>query len=138
QSRIRFFQTGASEFVENFAAGCAGVFRKNVAVSEAGKMQLLKFAVNRNRAAAHPDGINHNVVTQKDLHYVAIAGITAVFASIADYENHLAALLRPLGKVERSFQNSVIQHMRLLLGGRGRDSRVWIHRHVIDGWTLRA
>src|SRR5207248_3918979 len=101
-------------------------------------MQFLKFVVNRNGAAAYANGVNHDVVGEQDLEHIAIAGIAAVFASIADDENHLAAFPRPLGKVESSFQNSVVQYMRFLLGGRGRDPRVWIHRHVIDGWTLRA
>ena len=57
-------------------------------------MDPFKLVVAGNRAPAHSNGINHDVVAEKDFEHVAIAGRAAVLAAIADDENYLAALSR--------------------------------------------
>ena len=133
-----FWTIGASgkRTQEAFAAGCVGVLGKNVTVAEAWKMKPFNLVVNRNRAAAHSDRVNHNVIAQKHFEHIPVAGVATIFAPVADDENHFAALSRPFGKIERSLKNGVVQYVRFLLGPRGDDRRIGIHWYVIDRRSL--
>src|SRR5262249_30282428 len=68
---------------------------------------------------------------------VAIAGLTAVFASVAYNENDLAAALVALGEIGRGSKNCVIQNSRRL-GWRHRALVCRGHGNSLDDGTPRG
>src|ERR1035438_3249656 len=99
-------------------------------------MQPFDLVITGNGRTLDRNSVDGNPVGEQQLQHVLVAGVAAVFASIADDKNNPAALFVALAQIESGRQNSVIQYVRFLFRSvnNGSSRLFW---NTVDGGTLR-
>src|ERR1700691_1168892 len=100
-------------------------------------MDTLEAVVNRDRGAFDSYRVNGDVLRQKYLQGIFIAGRRTLFSSIADDEDDLPVFPGALREIACGQQDGIIQYVRHLGRGAYRVYRL-VNRYPVDVWTLRT
>src|SRR5712691_11576520 len=89
QTRVSLLDGVFAELRENLAAGCRNIPGQNVAIAHAGDVNVVERIVAGNRRSIYGNSVYRNFVREQNLEHIAIAGIAALLAAIADNEEDL-------------------------------------------------
>src|SRR5436305_13135585 len=88
------------------------MFVEDIPGARKGNVDLLKVTISRNSGSAHVYGVYIDVVGEKRFQYVAVTGLAADLASVADHEDYSAAGTVSLRKIDGGGEDRVIQNTR--------------------------